>query len=82
MNAPLRPTEETWRVSDRHFLAQLRAATPKQLRLMRETFTKLGGPDWKRAAVELEQGRRRGARPHAFGWVKQDRWWEEPIDGG
>ncbi len=70
---------ETWRVSDRTFLAQLKTASRPQLRAQLKVFARLteshGGEGfaWKRAAVQRELARReKRAVPYTFGWLAQE----------
>ena len=79
MNAPIRINPETLRVGDLQFLSQLKTASRAQLYAMQAVFARLGEEfEWKRAAVEARIARVEGLKaPRAFGWVEQDRWWEE-----
>ena len=79
MNAPIKVNPEVYRVGDRQFLAQLKTANRPQLYAMRKVFARLGDEfAWKRAAVESRIARTEGlAAPYVFGWLRQERWWEE-----
>jgi hypothetical protein len=79
MNAAVRISPETLRIADQQFIAHLRTASRKQLYAMRQVFARLGdeSSDWKRAAVESRIAKLEGLpAPHAFAWVREDRWWE------
>jgi hypothetical protein len=81
VNAPIRVNPEVYRIGDLQFIAQLKTASRAQLYAMQAVFARLGSEfDWKRAAVEARIAKTEGlAAPFAFGWVKQERWWEEEL---
>jgi len=55
--------------------AELDELIARQVRVFAERGEEF---EWKRAAVEARIARVEGLKaPRAFGWVEQDRWWEE-----
>jgi hypothetical protein len=81
VNAPIRVNPEVYRIGDRNFLSQLKTASRAQLDAMQAVFSRLDSEfAWKRAAVTMRIAKMEGlAAPFAFGWVKQERWWEEEL---